>query len=88
MKFKHLQYANQSYLEHLRDSLKFVGMSLQAAFYFTVHSVYPDLFERHGSQVIKKLNDILQAKIENLENVPLTNETNHSEYVSLANEVV
>ena len=67
MTFKHLEYAKQSYIEHFKDSIKYVKFSLQAVFYFTVHSIYPDLFEHQGSDVIKKLNDILQEKINKIQ---------------------
>ncbi len=66
MEFKHLKYAKQSYLEHFKDSIKYVGLSLKASFYFTVHSIYPDLCEHKGSNTIKKLNDILQKKIQSI----------------------
>ena len=69
MVFKHLEYAKQDYLEHFKDSMKYVGLSLQASFYFTIHSVYPDLCEHHGSDVIKKLNEMLQEKISKINQV-------------------
>ena len=63
----HSTDAKQDYFEHFKDSMKFVGMSLQASFYFTVHSVYPDAYEHQGSDVIKQLHSTLQAKLSNIQ---------------------
>ena len=69
MEFKHLKYVKQSYFEHFEDSFEYVKLSLKATFYFAVHTIYPDLFEYQGSKTIKKLNDILQEKINKINEI-------------------
>ena len=60
--FKHLEFANQSYFEHFRDSLFYCGVSLKSAFYFFCHSVWPDSFQQNGSETIHYLSNIIYEK--------------------------
>lgn len=60
--FKHLEFANQSYFEHFRDSLFYCGISLKGAFYFFCHGIWPDSFQQNGSETIHDLNNIIYEK--------------------------
>lgn len=62
MKFKHLKYVKQNYLEHLYDALTYSFTSIKASVYFFIHGFCPDLFEFDGSNQIQNLNDILTNK--------------------------
>ena len=68
IKFEHLEYAKQSYLQHLQDSFFYSWMSLKSSFYFFFHGLYPDIFKTNGSQTIVELHDIIQEKIESIQN--------------------
>jgi hypothetical protein len=63
MIFKHLEKAKQSYTTHFKDSIGFSLVALKASFYFLIHCIIPDFYERDGSNLIKELNEILQRKI-------------------------
>ncbi len=54
--FKHLQNNNISYFYHMKNSLYYSFQSLKAGVIFAVHSIYPDIFQYTGSEVISKLN--------------------------------
>jgi len=60
--FKHLEFANQSYFEHFRDSLFYCGISLKGAFYFFCHGIWPDSFQQNGSETIHDLSNIIYEK--------------------------
>ena len=60
--FKHLEFANQSYFEHFRDSLFYCGVSLKSAFYFFCHGIWPDSFQQNGSETIHYLSNIIYEK--------------------------
>jgi hypothetical protein len=62
MEFKHLEYINQNYYEHLYDALSYSFASLKASAYFFIHGFFPDLFEFDGSNQIQNLNTILINK--------------------------
>lgn len=60
---KHLEYAKQTYFEHFEDSMKFFGLSFKASFYFFIHAINPNVFEKSGSRTIFKLNEVIAKKI-------------------------
>jgi hypothetical protein len=57
MRFRHLLELNQSYREHFQNAIRYAFLSQKASMYFFVHGVYPDCFERDGSDIINKLNN-------------------------------
>ncbi len=63
--FKHLEFANQSYFEHFKDSIFYCGVSLKSAMYFFCHAVWPDSFQQNGSQTIHNLSYIIYEKYQN-----------------------
>jgi hypothetical protein len=60
---KHLEYANQTYLQHFQDSMYYSWISLKACFIFFIHGIFPDTFIDNGSTTISLLNKIIQFKI-------------------------
>ena len=60
--FKHLDKVNQTYFEHLVDSMGYCGRALRSAFYFACHGIYPDIFETKGSETILELNNEIVEK--------------------------
>ena len=62
IKFCHLEKVNQNYLTHFNDAIFYSFISMKASFCFFIHSIYPDLFEFDGSQIIENLNNILIEK--------------------------
>jgi hypothetical protein len=69
MKFTHLKYIKQTYLEHFIDAISYSFMSFQASFFFFVHAFWPDIFEFNGSKQILQLNNILVEKMNKLYNI-------------------
>jgi hypothetical protein len=66
--FKHLEFANQSYFEHLKDSLYYSAISFKSAFFFAIHGFYPDIFTHSGSDNTVKLADSIVEKYANIIN--------------------
>ncbi len=66
MYFKHLEDVNQTYFEHFKDSIRYSFLCLKTCFYFLIHSIYPDLFIKSGSDQIKILHDEIQRKYKKL----------------------
>jgi len=60
--FSHLRLVKQSYFEHFFDAISYSFMAFKASFCFFVHSIWPDLFEFDGSNLIARLNAILADK--------------------------
>jgi len=60
--FKHLSFANQSYFQHFRDSIKYSFMSFKASFCFFVHSIWPDIYIKSGSEIVHELSGIIKEK--------------------------
>ena len=60
--FNHLDFANQSYLEHFTDSIKYCGRSIKASFFFFIHAFWPDIFTQSGSNCIHNLSETIQYK--------------------------
>jgi hypothetical protein len=65
--FKHLEKVDQTYFEHLVDSMSYCGRALQSAFYFACHGIYPDIFETNGSESILELSNEIMEKYRRLE---------------------
>jgi hypothetical protein len=63
--FKHLEFANQSYFEHFKDSMIYCSISLQSAFYFFAHAIWPDSFQQNGSETIHNLSLLIYEKYQN-----------------------
>ena len=62
----HLEFANQTYFAHAKDSLKYSGSALKASFFFFIHSLFPNRCQKHGSKEITKLYNIIQEKYTNI----------------------
>ena len=60
--FKHLGEVNQNYTEHFKDSIKYSWIALKGSFYFLCHAIYPDSFEKSGSETIHFLDERLKQK--------------------------
>lgn len=60
--FKHLEFANQNYFEHFKDSIFYCGVSLKSAFYFFCHAIWPDSFQQNGSETIHNLSFVISEK--------------------------
>lgn len=66
--FRHLEFADQGYFEHLKDSLYYSASSLKSALFFAIHGFYPDLFQHSGSDNTVKLADTIVEKYSNILN--------------------
>lgn len=64
MSSSHLLSANQTYFEHLKDSMKYSWKCLKASFHFFIHGVIPDVYTDTGSVEIHELDSIIQSKYE------------------------
>lgn len=60
----HLKKNNQTYFEHLSESLSYSGQSFKASLYFLVHAFIPDIFQYNGSATIYSLTDSIKTKYE------------------------
>jgi len=58
----HPEAANQTYFEHLKHAWYFSYQAKKAGAMFFLHGLFPFWFEFSGSDLIKNLNDELQAK--------------------------
>lgn len=65
--FNHLESVGQSYTEHLNDSMNYSWNSLKSSFYFFCHGIYPDIFETSGSNTIIDLHNVIQDKINKIQ---------------------
>lgn len=65
-RFVHLRFANQTYIEHMKDSLHYSWLSFKASFYFFIHAIYPDVFHHNGSDAITTINDEILEKYSNI----------------------
>lgn len=54
---RHLHSVDESYLEHARHALGFSAGLLLAGVVCLVHALVPFLFERTGSDIIRRLHD-------------------------------
>jgi len=62
----HLEYAKQTYFQHFKDAAYYSWTSYKASFYFFLHAISPNHFQKSGSETIKSLNDILIQKYNEL----------------------
>lgn len=60
--FYHLKKNNQTYFQHLSESLGHSSIAFKASFYFFVHAFIPSLFEYNGSTSIYSLTDTIKSK--------------------------
>jgi len=63
--FKHLVFANQTYLEHFKDAIRYSFISLKAAVFFFCHAFWPDIFTKTGSDTIHELSEKIYEKYHN-----------------------
>jgi hypothetical protein len=56
IRFNHLDIRKISYFDHLFVALGYAKESILAAFYFTVHGLYPDWYVISGSTTISELH--------------------------------
>lgn len=61
-KFSHLQEINVSYYDHLFMALGYAKEAIHAAFIFTIHGIFPDIFVTSGSEIIHKLNNKIKNR--------------------------
>ena len=59
--FEHLHFVNQSYWIHFRHSMGYSVKSLACSVIFFIHALWPDLFQRTGSDIVAQLNDKMQS---------------------------
>lgn len=60
--FKHLNFANQSYCQHFKDSFSYSYQSFKASLCFLIHAFWPDIFTQSGSQCVHNLSDTIKDK--------------------------
>ena len=61
----HLQEVNQTYLEHLLDTLHYAWMSFTAGTIFIIHGLFPNTLITSGSYIIGHLHHKIEEKNEN-----------------------
>ncbi len=54
---RHLQSVNETYLEHMGHAMSFAAAMAYGAAVCFVHALLPFLFERTGSDCIRRLHD-------------------------------
>ena len=59
---KHPSLVNETYLEHMWCAVKFFIKLQLLSFVALIHSVFPFLFEFTASNGVKKLNNCLQSR--------------------------
>ena len=55
---------NQTYFEHLGESICYSGQAFKASFYFIINAFIPDFYKYNGNITINLLNYTLKAKYE------------------------
>lgn len=69
-RFAHLRFANQTYTQHMKDSMHYSWLAFKASMCFLVHSFYPDVFQHNGSDLIISLNgEILEKYSKNVQRI-------------------
>ena len=53
---RHLMLANQTYIQHLLDAMKYALISFYAGFALIIHAFFPFMFEFTGSNVLIKMS--------------------------------
>ena len=59
---RHLQEADESYLQHARQALGFALRLGLAACFCLLHALLPFLFERRGSELVRQLYEEMMAR--------------------------
>jgi len=59
---RHLEFANQTYYEHFKDSIYYSWCSFKSTWFFLIHAFLPNTFEKNGSDTIKHISDIITKK--------------------------
>ena len=54
---RHLHSVDETYAQHFRHALSFAANMFLGSLYCLAHAVFPFLFERAGSDVIRRLHD-------------------------------
>lgn len=54
---RHLESVDETYLQHFRHAMGFAVNMFVGSLYCLAHALLPFLFERAGSDVIRRLND-------------------------------
>ena len=54
---RHLDSVDEDYFQHARHALGFAGSMFLGSLACLAHAVFPFLFERTGSEVIRRLHD-------------------------------
>jgi len=67
MTFKHLSDVNQTYTQHMKDSMKYSWSSLKSAFYFFCHGLLPCVYEHEGSDNVSRLHVKITDKYEQIQ---------------------
>lgn len=52
---EHLIQVKQTYIQHFCHSISYAFKSMNASICFMIHAVYPDIFQKSGSKIIKEL---------------------------------
>ncbi|EFL88473.1 DUF6356 family protein [Ahrensia sp. R2A130] len=58
----HPASVNETYLQHARFAAGFSGALFLAAGAALVHAIAPPLFETTAGRIVKKLNDMIEAR--------------------------
>lgn len=59
---EHPNAVGKTYFGHMYDSLYYATYTLGVGVIFTIHAIFPFLYEHTGSSMIEKLNDVLQER--------------------------
>lgn len=81
----HLEIAQQTYIEHFKDAMYYSWVSLKSSFYFFIHALSPNTFQKNGSTNIKFLNDIFIEKFNKLNQTPNVNDNDNANANANAN---
>lgn len=60
--FIHLNFMNQSYFEHWKQSIRYCYMATKSSWCFFIHAFYPDWFQHTGSDIIIEMTDEILEK--------------------------
>jgi len=83
--FEHLNFANQTYLEHFKDSIYYCIKSIESSFYFLCHAIWPDIFQQAGSDTIHHISNIIKKKYKKrMDEI----ESNNSSYIDAQYEIL
>lgn len=66
---KHPKEQNMTYVEHLKHACSYSIQAFKSSLIFLVHGLFPCLFQKTGSAIIKDLNDQLNMNTSVTNNV-------------------